>query len=224
MYSPRLNHKSNRKSSILSIDQVSVEHLLERHSKFNEPIEAKIPDSAGASGLNFVASCLQMDANQRPTTDDLLLHNYIYSSRIKQFATRGGIATSRLDTSRGSTRMQVSSKRQALTNLVINNSPKISPMSSNLKSVARQQQQPSFFNQSENVRNDSNKASCNTRIPVTAQQDETMSSNSNKKLATNHYKSSKIREREKDSQNVRIIGLGSTRGSRIPKPISLPFI
>lgn len=203
-----------------------MEHLLERHSKFNEPIEAKIPDAAGANGLNFVTSCLQMDSNQRPTTDDLLLHNYIYSSRIKQFATRGGVTTSRIDTSRGSTRMQVSSKRQALTNLNINNTHKMSPISSNIKFSPQQQQQQQqqllFYNQSENVGNVPKKASSSTRIPVTSQHDDIMSNEN--KLTTNPYKSSRIREKDKPSQNAQLIGLSSTRGSRIPKPISLPII
>lgn len=67
-------------------DQMTIEKILMQTANMNESLDRKLPTSRiGQSGLEFVTSCLQMDHSKRPTSEELLKHPYIYSSRMSQF-------------------------------------------------------------------------------------------------------------------------------------------
>lgn len=52
----------------------------------------------GQSGIDFVSACLQMDPIQRPTSGELLNHEYIYSARMSQFIQKDHTPKHRLAT------------------------------------------------------------------------------------------------------------------------------
>lgn len=66
-------------------DQASIDRLLDQSANPNESIDKKLPTRVGHSGIDFVTACLQMDPARRPTSGELLGHEYIHSARMSQF-------------------------------------------------------------------------------------------------------------------------------------------
>lgn len=71
-------------------DQFVVDQLLSfnnqiANSRRPDALEDKIPVRVGQTGRDFVASCLQMSPNDRPSSLELLKHSYISSAKMKFF-------------------------------------------------------------------------------------------------------------------------------------------
>uniref|UniRef100_A0A6G1SIN3 cyclin-dependent kinase n=1 Tax=Aceria tosichella TaxID=561515 RepID=A0A6G1SIN3_9ACAR len=65
-------------------EQVKIDRVL-RQTDTPDPLDRKLPNRIGQLGIDFVLTCLQMDPGKRPTSDELLQHQYIRSALMGQF-------------------------------------------------------------------------------------------------------------------------------------------
>lgn len=107
-------------------DQLIVDQLLAFNNqianvKRPDALEDKIPVRVGQTGRDFVASCLQMNPSDRPSSSELLKHSYICSARIKLFPSN---ATSRSSPDEGPT---INRRRSSGGTSSVGVSPEIAP-------------------------------------------------------------------------------------------------
>lgn len=89
-----LGELTSKQAKVLSTQPIYDRAIVQRLLNFGinqqgselDSLESKVPTRIGRFGANFILSCLKMDPQARPNSQELLRHPFIHGARIDQFA------------------------------------------------------------------------------------------------------------------------------------------
>lgn len=117
-------------------DQVGIEKLLSQAPNANESVEKKLPfKRIGNDGIDFVIACVQMDPAKRPSSGELLKHEYIHSVTMAQFIKGDSHAPNSSANSMASQYQSISGASSAQGESIIQNNRAFQPTRSNSQSL-----------------------------------------------------------------------------------------